>query len=286
LDVSAVLWLVVALAAGLAGLAAGRTGRSRWRLFSGLGSASARAGLPLAASVVHGRPVLAGRGGPAPAGFVERVGPALAGLVERAGPAVAGLAGAGVGSALGGPVAAGVLAGYGVAAGWFGRRALRRRRQARAYHGAVEAVAAVCADLRAGLAVPTALAAVDPALDTATLAGGDAARVTGRLAAAVSLAESSGAPLADVLDRLDGHLRATDRVRASATAQAAGARASSALLAAMPVAGTGLGSAIGADAWPILLHTPLGAACLAGAGLLQLTGVAWTVRLARVEVSP
>ena len=106
------------------------------------------------------------------------------------------------------------------------------------------------------------------------------------LSAAWRLSEQTGAPLADVLDRLDGHLRATDRVRASASAQAAGARASSALLAAMPVAGVGLGTAVGVDAWPILLHTPLGAACLTGAGLLQLAGVAWTVRLARVEVSP
>ena len=35
----------------------------------------------------------------------------------------------------------------------------------------------------------------------------------------------------------------------------------------------------------VLLHTPLGAACLAGAVLLQVAGLAWAARLTRLEVS-
>ena len=63
------------------------------------------------------------------------------------------------------------------------------------------------------------------------MVGATATRRGRRVAAAVAVAESSGAPLADVLDRLDNHLRAVDRARATAAAQAAGARVSALLLA-------------------------------------------------------
>ena len=39
---------------------------------------------------------------------------------------------------------------------------------------------------------------------------------------------------------------------------------------------------MGADPLRILLHTPIGAACAGVAVLLQLVGLAWTNRLARV----
>src|SRR4051812_38077809 len=85
-----------------------------------------------------------------------------------------------------------------------------------------ESVAAPAAEVRAGLHVGTALAGASPALAGPEVLGGEAAIVARRVASAVAVAESSGAPLADVLDRLDRHLRAVDRVRATAVAQAAG----------------------------------------------------------------
>ena len=81
------------------------------------------------------------------------------------------------------------------------------------------------------------------------------------------------------------HLRSLDRTRAAAEAQAAGARVSALMLAALPVAGVGLGFAVGIDPFAVLLHTPLGAACLGGAVLLQVAGLAWAARLTRLEVS-
>jgi tight adherence protein B len=109
--------------------------------------------------------------------------------------------------------------------------------------------------------------------------------VVRRVVAAMALAQACGAPLADVLDRLDAHLRAVDRTRSVASSQAAGARVSAGLLAAMPVAGVGLGAVVGVDAWEVLLRTPAGALALFLAVALQLGGLAWAARLAAPEAS-
>jgi tight adherence protein B len=105
-----------------------------------------------------------------------------------------------------------------------------------------------------------------------------------RIADAVTVSQASGAPLAEVLERLDVHLRAADRGRALADAHASGTRASAALLGVMPAAGIGLGAVMGLDPWRILLHTVFGAMALCTAVSLQLGGLVWTARLARVEV--
>jgi tight adherence protein B len=194
-----------------------------------------------------------------------------------------GTAAATIGAVAGGPVAAGVLGVYGGLASWALMRSLVRRDESASRQRAVDAVAALAADLRAGLSVDVALAAAT-ALQAPAMVGSEAHAVADRVAAAVRVAESSGAPLAEVLERLDAHLRAVDRARAAASAQAAGARVSALLLAAMPVAGVGLSGVIGIDPAPVLLRTRLGAACLCGAVALQLAGLAWAVRLGRVEV--
>jgi tight adherence protein B len=190
----------------------------------------------------------------------------------------------GVGLTLAGPVAGLVLAAYGVVGVSAWRRRIRRQAEDRSRARAVEAVSALAAELRAGQSVPTALAGSAAHLAGSALLGAAAVRVARRVDAAVEVAQASGAALADVLDRLDADLRAVERSRASAQAQAAGAQASALLLAVMPVAGVGLGYLIGADPWRILLHTPLGVGCLVGAMVLQLSGLAWAARLARVEV--
>jgi tight adherence protein B len=53
----------------------------------------------------------------------------------------------------------------------------------------------------------------------------------------------------------------------------------------MPAAGIGLGAAIGVDPVRVLLHTTPGGVALCSAVALQLGGLAWTARLARVGVA-
>jgi tight adherence protein B len=90
----------------------------------------------------------------------------------------------------------------------------------------------------------------------------------------------TGAPLADLLDRIEADARASDRVEAVAKAQRAGVHATALLLAGLPLAGIALGYAIGADPVHVLLHTPFGAGCALVALALQVAGLAWSTRLA------
>ena len=73
--------------------------------------------------------------------------------------------------------------------------------------------------------------------------------------------------------------QAMDRGLAAAAAQAAGARATAWLLAALPLGGIALGYGIGVDPLGVLLHTPIGAGCAVGATALQVTGLLWAERL-------
>ncbi|WP_433373337.1 hypothetical protein ACQPZX_01675 [Actinoplanes sp. CA-142083] len=101
-----------------------------------------------------------------------------------------------------------------------------------------------------------------------------------RLTASVwRLAERTGAPAADLVERIEADARAADRAADAAAAQAAGAQATALLLAGLPAGGIGLGIGIGADPIGVLLHTPLGAACAIGAVVLQSGGLIWTERL-------
>ncbi|WP_338106229.1 hypothetical protein [Micromonospora zingiberis] len=105
----------------------------------------------------------------------------------------------------------------------------------------------------------------------------------GQLAqAAVRLADRTGAPLADLIERIEADARSIDRGRAAAAAQAAGARATAWLLAALPLGGIGLGYGIGVDPLQVLLHTPIGAGCAAAAIALQVVGLLWADRLGTV----
>jgi tight adherence protein B len=268
-------WVGAVAVAGAAAILAGPTmsARRRWRrLARNLGSGPAHANATRSVGPRRG----ATRGGAA--GWL---GQDSAWRWSGIAGTLAGLPAAVLLGAPGG-LAAGAYAALGVVVT---RRRLRERAAARARTGAVDAVAGLATDLRAGLGLGAALAAATPALSEVD--GGErVAPVAGRVTAAIELAEATGAPLADVLERLDADLRAADRVRAIALAQLAGARASAWLLAAMPVAGVGLGHAIGADPMRVLLHTPLGAACLLGAVMLQLAGLTWADRLARVGVAP
>jgi tight adherence protein B len=158
---------------------------------------------------------------------------------------------------------------------WSGRR--RERAESAALDAMLDVLARLAAELRAG-ADPRATvgAAVAP-----FAGGGDAGGLARRATAAVRVADITGAPLADLLDRLDDDARALVRRRRTAIAQASGALATALLLAALPLAGIGLGYAIGVDPGHVLLHTPIGAACASGALAAQIAGLAWSHRITR-----
>ncbi|MCO8273336.1 hypothetical protein M1L60_22335, partial [Actinoplanes sp. TRM 88003] len=140
------------------------------------------------------------------------------------------------------------------------------RRAAVERAAALDALAALAADLRAGL----------PPAEARDGSGDRLRRLTGSV---WHLAERTGAPAADLVERIEADARATDRAGASASAQAAGAQATSMLLAALPLAGLGLGVLMGADPFHVLLRTPLGAACGVVAVGLQTAGLLWSERL-------
>ncbi|MGC4768045.1 hypothetical protein ACLQ25_03550 [Micromonospora sp. DT44] len=188
---------------------------------------------------------------------------------------LAGLVGAGVGAVSGGPVAAVAMAGYGTLA----IRALLRWRTNRQVElnrrRGLDLLCGLAADLRAGSPVP-------PALEIASVAGASMAgvdRLRDLTSAAVRLADRTGAPLAELIERIEADARATDRGLAAAAAQAAGARATAWLLAALPIGGIGLGYGIGVDPLAVLLHDTVGGVCAVLAVALQIVGLFWAERL-------
>ena len=173
---------------------------------------------------------------------------------------------ASAGYVLGGVVAAIALGVYGcLGLVFLRRRAVSMARRA-ARSASLDRLTGLAADLRAGLPI-----------SAAELDGADGSVALAR--AAVTLAERTGAPLADLVDRIEADARAGDRAWAAAAAQAAGAQATAFLLAALPLGGLALGFAIGADPLAVLLRTPLGAVCALGALTLQMLGLAWSRRL-------
>lgn len=169
--------------------------------------------------------------------------------------------------------------------------------------GAVEALSALAAELRAGRPAAAALAA---AADVATgpfgralraaSAGGDLGadpsayllreadrsavpHVLRGLAACWSVCSDSGGALAPAVERLEEAVRAERAQQQAVAAELAGPRATAVLLAGLPLAGLLLAAALGADPLHVLLHTPLGGGCLLGGGALDLLGLWWTGRI-------
>lgn len=201
------------------------------------------------------------------------------------------LAAAGVAAAVGalasGPVAAVIGGAY---AGLAVRGVLRHRSVAAAMSERSRRLDGLCslaADLRAGLPVPLDAAPAGTLPPKTVPAAEDAAdprcqatdRITVLARASGRLAEQTGAPLAELIERIEADSRAMDRARASAAAQASGARATAWLLAGLPLGGIALGYGIGVDPLHVLLHTPIGAGCAVTAIALQFGGLAWTERL-------
>jgi tight adherence protein B len=188
------------------------------------------------------------------------------------------------------------------------RRFLRRQedRRARDRTGAqvIEMCHTVAGELRAGRnpndALRTALAstfgAAEAPVAAAALFGGDvpeslrrAARRPGAeglrgVAACWQVAADGGAGLAAGLERVAVALQAERERREELAAQLAGTRSTAVMLALLPPFGLLLGSALGASPLHVLLHTPVGWACMAAGGLLEYGGLVWTARIVRSAV--
>jgi tight adherence protein B len=177
----------------------------------------------------------------------------------------------------GGPVAGALAAVYGGAAAGMELRRRRAVRDATAVAATLDTVAEMAAELRAGAAPRVVIEAAGPVL-AATPAEHRS------VLAACEVSERTGAPLADVLDRVERYLRQTNRLRQSVAANRAGTRATALLLAVLPVGGVAVGYGIGADPLRLLFHSPVGAACAAAACVLQIGGLLWTERLSQVDL--
>lgn len=202
-----------------------------------------------------------------------------------------------------GPVGALVAAGLTV----LGRRALTARRAAKERAaeraGAAEAMVVLAAELRAGRAPEEALrraadvacgpagAALAAAVTAAAYGGAvpatllrgvehsDVPEVLRGLAACWAVCQGMGGSLATAVEQLEEGLRTERRRREEVDAELAAPRASAAMLAGLPLLGLALGSAAGGEPLRVLLHEPLGNACLVVGVALDLLGVWWTGRI-------
>lgn len=102
------------------------------------------------------------------------------------------------------------------------------------------------------------------------------------LSVTMSLAQRTGAQLGDVLARmaesLEDDINAAD-ARASAIS---GPRATSRILASLPIVGLGLGVVFGADPWTVLFGTGWGRVCFLCGGALTVLGIMWSRRMVLV----
>jgi len=99
------------------------------------------------------------------------------------------------------------------------------------------------------------------------------------LAAALHLCERSGAPTADVLERLAAGLRAEAGAATDARIALAAPKATAGVLSLLPVAGLGLGALLGVDTVHVLVWTPAGRACLILGATAWAAGRWWIRRL-------
>lgn len=139
---------------------------------------------------------------------------------------------------------------------------------------ALEGATTVCDDLQIACAAAKLGGDVPAALDLAAESPGNEGLRA--LAAAWRVSDESGAAFATITERLAESLRADESIRRQITSTLAGPRATARLLAVLPLFGTFIGYAIGANPLTFLLHTPPGWLCLALGLLLTVAGLHWT----------
>ena len=124
--------------------------------------------------------------------------------------------------------------------------------------------------------VATSVDVPDALLSIASVPGGEA---LADAAAAWSIADATGAPLAMVLERVSDTVQATVDVDREVAVEAAPARATARLMAFLPLIGIVLGTTLGADPIEVLIGTGLGVGCLITGLALACAGVWWIERL-------
>jgi tight adherence protein B len=105
-----------------------------------------------------------------------------------------------------------------------------------------------------------------------------------RMAAAWSLADRHGIPLAELLAGVQADIRWQVRFGSTVRAQLAGPRATAAVLTALPALGLALGQLIGADPVSVLRGGVLGQVLLVVGVALAAAGSAWSERILRSAV--
>jgi len=168
-----------------------------------------------------------------------------------------------------------------------------------------EAVTAIAAELAAGAtpqrslgsaarASPTLFAeaarqaqwGLDPAPALRSAAGHPGAGAVAELAAAWVVATSTGCHLTTVLDRVRSSVHEGVVVAREVQEQLAPVRATARVLAVLPLAGLGIGAALGVNVPLLLVTTTWGWLCLGAAAVLVASGL-WVVeRLARRAERP
>ena len=94
-----------------------------------------------------------------------------------------------------------------------------------------------------------------------------------------NLAAEYGLAMATLMDAAQHDILRRHRFSDTIHAGLSGARATAAILAALPVIGVLLGSLIGAHPVPFLLGGPLGAVLLTTGAALMCSGVIWSDRI-------
>lgn len=140
-----------------------------------------------------------------------------------------------------------------------------------------QAVDAAAAQVRRGVDVEVALGSV------ALLDGADRLRPA---AVAWGVATGAGGSAATLLDNIASAYDAEDAGDEQLAALTAGPRTTMLLLAALPLAGLLLGSAMGTHPLQLLLHTRAGAVLIVTAVTLDTAGVMWMRRIIRVAGVP
>ena len=191
-----------------------------------------------------------------------------------------------------------------VAAVTAGRRHRRRQaaaRRDRERRGVLSGLDVVIGELRVGahpaVACETAASECDGAAAEAFRCAAARARLGGsaasglaasegvvaddlrRIARAWAVAETRGLALAELLQAARADLLGRSRFRTRAEAGLAGARATAAVLAALPILGVGLGQLMGAAPVRILFGGGLGSVLLVVGTVLVAVGLLWTDRI-------
>lgn len=172
----------------------------------------------------------------------------------------------------------------------FARLRAMRRKPTR-IDARVAVVTALAAELRTGRPPDQALAAALDSVWPRTRAvaswGGDVISalhaegdpIAEHLAACWQVSLATGAPLADIVERLARAERDSADARVELRASLAGPQATARMLAFLPLLGLGLGYLLGADPITWFVTDPMGLPVLLAGGLLTGAGVLWTRRI-------